>query len=276
MDNYLNFEPSVQPLYRETDEDFWFLFKEDKLMVIREEGKVEIPRWKDIDKLNISIYNIQSMGSYYKHNCKCGELVEDVNRGSFQFLDLHEFSNLVDNELYLLASKAKLLLNWLKLNKHCGVCGAKMHRKDSKFERAMVCSNCNNTTWPRTSPAIIVAVTKGDKLLLAHNRNFPKGRYSVLAGFLEYGETFEACVKREVFEEVGIKIKNIKYFGSQPWPFPNSMMVGFTAEYLEGEINVDGIEILHADWFTKEEVEKMHYKSISIGSKLIEWFLDNH
>jgi NAD+ diphosphatase len=274
MDDYLSFEPSVKPLHKDSEGDYWFLFKGDKLIVLKEKGKIKIPRWNEIDKLNTSVYNIQSMGSYYNCNCKCGEIIDDIDKESIELLDLRALSTLINEEIYLLASKANLLLNWLRTNQYCGVCGGEMYKKDSQSERAMVCSNCGNTTWPRTSPAIIVAVTKEDRLLLAHNRFFPEGRYSVIAGFVEYGETFEDCVKREVYEEVGIKIKNIKYFGSQPWPYPNSMMVGFTAEYLDGDIRVDEEEILDANWFTKGEVLKLHNKSISIGSDLIEWFLN--
>lgn len=276
MEDYILFQPSVKPLHREDNGDFLFLFKGSQLMVCKEKGNLFIPRRKDILDLNVSIYNIQCMGAYSGYNCHCGELVDQIDEKHIDFIDLRTLSKTVDSNIYLLATKANLLLNWLKLNQHCGKCGSKMYIKDSKFERAMVCSNCGNTTWPRTSPAIIVAVTKGDKLLLAHNRQFPDRRYSVIAGFVEYGETFEECVKREVYEEVGIKVNNIKYFGSQPWPFPNSMMIGFTADYLDGEIKVDGNEIAHADWFSKEEIPGMYKKSISIGSQLIEWFLRNH
>ncbi|NLW23269.1 MAG: NAD(+) diphosphatase [Tissierellia bacterium] len=276
MDKYLLFRPSVKPLHKECNEDYWFLFRDNKLMVFRSKGGLAIPRSKDIDRLGISIYNIQHMGAYCGYNCNCGEIIDLIERESIDFIDLRTLSELVAEDIYSLASKANLLVNWIKLNQYCGKCGANMHMKDSRTERAMVCSNCGNTTWPRTSPAVIVAVTKGDKLLLAHNRQFPQGEYSVIAGFVEYGETFEECVKREVYEEVGIKLKNIKYFGSQPWPFPNSMMVGFTAEYLDGDIRVDGEEIVDANWFSKEEVKRMHKKSISIGSELIEWFLNSY
>lgn len=109
-----------------------------------------------------------------------------------------------------------------------------------------------------------------------YNKQFPERKYSVIAGFVEYGETFEECVKREVYEETGIRVKNIRYFGSQPWPFPNSMMVGFTAEYMEGELRPDGEEILFAGWFSKDEVRQKYRESFSIGSKLIEWFLNNY
>lgn len=275
MENYILFQPSVKPLHKEDKEDFWFLFKENKLMVCKKDGEFLIPRQKDIVDLNISIYNIQCMGAYIGYNCHCGEFIDFIEDENINFIDLKTFSRIVDEEIYLIASKANLLLNWLKLNQHCGKCGAKMYIKDSKVERAMVCSNCGNTTWPRTSPAVIVAVTKGDRLLLARNKQFPNRRFSVIAGFVEYGETFEECVKREVFEEVGIKVKNIEYFGSQPWPYPNSMMIGFTAEYLDGDIKVDGKEIVEADWFSKDEIPGMVNKSVSIGSQLIEWFLEN-
>lgn len=107
---------------------------------------------------------------------------------------------------------------------------------------------------PRISPAIIVAITRGREILLAKGINFQGDFYSVLAGFVEPGETFEECVQREVGEEVGLKVKNIKYFGSQPWPFPDSLMVGFTAEYASGNINIDEKEILDAEWFTAEQL----------------------
>ncbi|NLV75894.1 MAG: NAD(+) diphosphatase [Tissierellia bacterium] len=277
MDDYILFEPSVKPLYKKSNKDYWFLFKDNKLLTLKNENQVQIPRWEHIDDLNISIYNIQYMGAFCGYNCYCGEIVDDIwDEENFAFLDLKTLSKTVDENTYTLSSKANLLLNWLKLNQYCGVCGSKMHKKDSSSERALVCFKCGNTTWPRTSPAIIVAVTKGDKLLLAQNRQFPNRLYSVIAGFVEYGETFEECVKREVYEEVGIKVKNIKYFGSQPWPYPNSIMIAFTAEYLDGEINVDGEEIVHADWFSKEEILGMYNKSRSIGSKLIEWFIENY
>ena len=276
MKDYILFEPSVQPLHKKSNEDYWFLFKDNRLLVLEDGDKIHIPRWEYVDDLDISVYNIQYMGAFCGCNCYCGEIADHIEEENVDFLDLKTLSKTVDESIYILSSKANLLLNWLRSNQYCGVCGSKMYKKESSSERAMVCSNCGNTTWPRTSPAIIVAVTKGDKLLLARNRQFPNRMYSVIAGFVEYGETFEECIKREVYEEVGIKVKNIKYFGSQPWPYPNSMMIGFTAEYLDGEIEVDGEEIVHADWFSKEEILGIYNKSISIGSELIEWFLESN
>jgi NAD+ diphosphatase len=115
--------------------------------------------------------------------------------------------------------------------------------------------------YPRLSPAIIVAVVRGEQILLAHSPRFPEDFYSVLAGFVEPGETLEDCVRREVFEEVGISVKNIRYFGSQPWPFPDSLMLGFTAEYADGEIKEDGVEISHADWFSPDRLPQLPPKN---------------
>ena len=130
-------------------------------------------------------------------------------------------------------------------------------------------------TWfPRTSPAVIVLVEREGKALLAHARRFTEGLYSVLAGFVEPGETLEEAVAREIQEEVGIQVTDIRYFGSQPWPFPDSFMVGFTARYESGEIRVDGNEITQADWFSPNELPTIP-DQVSIARRLIDWF-DRH
>lgn len=274
---YIKFKPSVVPQYSTSEDDLWYVFQDNKLLV-KEVGKeISILKKKDLEGLNLHIENVQCMGACEGYNCFCGEVkVEKGDLGNYGFIDLKTLASTFREEKFSTAAKGLLLLNWIKSNKYCGICGNKMKQKDSEDERAMICTNCNYATWPRTSPAIIVAVTKGDKLLLAHNRGFSKGVYSVIAGFVEYGETFEECVMREVYEETGIKVKNIKYFDNQPWPFPNSMMIGFTAEYLEGEIQEDKDEIVHADWFSKDEIEKVTKKSKSIGYELIEWFKKTH
>ncbi|MFH1481427.1 MAG: NAD(+) diphosphatase, partial [Pseudomonadota bacterium] len=125
--------------------------------------------------------------------------------------------------------------------------------------------------YPRLSPAIIVAVLKNDQILLAHSQRFPGQFYSVLAGFVEPGETLEECVQREVHEEVGITVKNIRYFGSQPWPFPDSLMIAFTAEYAGGEIRIDKSELTDAGWFSADHLPAVPSR-ISIARQLIDWF----
>lgn len=274
-DNYIKFEPSKTPIYNNGGKDKLYLFNDDKLLVKLQDEKYMIPEKKLIEKENLSVNYLQSLGAYKGINCYSGEVSEVPNSEEYEFIELRTYSNHTSEENFLVSAKARILHNYTKENKRCGVCGNHMTEKENE-EKARYCTNCYNTIWPQTSPAIIVAVTKDDKLLLAHNKLFPDGMYSVVAGFVEMGETLEDCVRREVFEETGIKVHNIKYFGSQPWPFPNSMMIGFTAEHFEGDIEVDDVEIVHADWFTKEEVVTKYRKSISISSKLIQEFLDNN
>ncbi len=123
-------------------------------------------------------------------------------------------------------------------------------------EMAKICPECGFISHTRLSPAVITAIIKDDKILMAKHSYGLKNRYGLIAGFLEAGETLEEGVEREIMEEVGLKVKDIKYFGSQPWPFPNSLMIGFTANYDEGEIKVDGKEILDAKWFEVDEVPR--------------------
>jgi NAD+ diphosphatase len=138
----------------------------------------------------------------------------------------------------------------------------------------MKCPSCGLALYPRIAPAIIVLVRRGDEALLAHNVHFPEGLYSTLAGFSEVGESLEETVHREVREEVGIEIGNIRYFGSQPWPAPHSLMVGFTAQWTSGEIRVDAKEIADARWFAADELPQLP-TSFSVARKLVDaWLAD--
>jgi NAD+ diphosphatase len=143
------------------------------------------------------------------------------------------------------------------------------------IERAKECLKCGALYFPRLAPAIIVLVERGNQLLLARSRHFMPGMYSVIAGFVEPGETLEEAVVREVREEVGIAVRNIHYFDSQPWPFPHSLMIGFTATYAGGDISLNDSEIEDAGWFTPQNLPTLPGK-ISISRKLIDWFLAKH
>jgi NAD+ diphosphatase len=144
--------------------------------------------------------------------------------------------------------------------------------QNSAKERARECPACSFVTYPPVSPAIIVAVRRGNRLLLGRSPHFPKGRYSVLAGFVEPGESLEEAVAREIFEEVHIAVKDIRYVASQPWPFPHSLMVGFTALWESGEIRIDEKEIEDARWFSPEDLPDLPPPS-SISRRLIDAFL---
>lgn len=174
--------------------------------------------------------------------------------------------------LFTVCSRSLQLSDWKRNNQFCGVCGSPMNSHET--ERAMFCE-CNNLLiYPKISPCIIVLVTKGEEMLLAHNKNFPGTFYSTLAGFIEAGESAEAAIHREIYEEVKVKVQNIEYFGSQSWPFPSQLMLGYHAEYSEGEIQPDGVEIDHADWFHFEDLPQVPTGNISISGQLIESYLN--
>ena len=157
---------------------------------------------------------------------------------------------------------------WHKTHKFCGSCGYENFSREAGFVR--VCSNkkCGKSHFPRTDPAIITLISFEGKVLLGRSSRFPEGMYSTLAGFVEPGESLEQALEREVFEEVGIKVKNIKYFNSQPWPFPASLMLGFFAEAESTEMNIDYHEIEDAHWFSIEELKSLNHPSIKDGFKL--------
>lgn len=270
--NTMNFIPSVDLLSPKTNSDIYFLFYNNELLVKSDGNKATIPTFIDLE--NICLINIQYLGSINGQNCFCGELNKETTIPSNMYYSkLKALTHKISEEMFWIGGRAIQIINFYTDHKFCGRCGSTTH--NDLGERAMVCPKCNLVNYPRISPAVIVAVVKEGKLLLAHNNGFPKDLYSVVAGFVEVGETFEDCVVREVREETGITVKNIKYFGNQPWPFPNSLMIGFTAEYESGEINVDGKEIGSANFYTSSNMP-LTPDSISIAKKLINWFTDNY
>lgn len=161
-----------------------------------------------------------------------------------------------DQSLFLLAGRAVQLAEFYRSHKFCGYCGHLMHLSNTEW--CCLCDNCHQRYYPQISPSIIVAIRKQNKILLAkHTRHNQDNLYTVLAGFVEVGETIEQAVKREVYEESQIKIKNIRYIASQPWPFPNSMMLAFLADYDQGEIKIDTNELVDANWYHYSELPKL-------------------
>lgn len=161
---------------------------------------------------------------------------------------------------------------WNLRTTYCGVCGALSQYNSD--EDCKECPKCSERYYPAQFPAVIVAITKGDKILLAHNTKFTGDMHSVLAGFVNLGENLEECIRREVLEEVGIEIENIEYFGSQSWGFTSSLMLAFKAKYKSGEITVDGVEIDRAGWFSKNNLPELP-PAQSIGRLLIDSFVSN-
>ena len=253
--------------------DLWFVFKEGDLLFKTTGDVLHIPESKDLATFRGRLIRRQYMGRLDGRNCYTADIQGDAPEGSsFQQKDLRSVFGVMEEGIIWAAGRANLLATWSRNHQYCGKCGALY--EDKKDERAKICPACGLVNYPRLSPAVIVAVLRENRILLARNKGFRLPFYSVLAGFVEPGETLEACIAREIKEEVGISVKNIRYFGSQPWPFPDSLMVGFIADYADGEIQVDDTEILEADWFTPEDLPRIP-PSISIARQLIEWFIRN-
>lgn len=180
---------------------------------------------------------------------------------------LREIHGLAGEAAFAFAGRAVQLLDWQAQHRYCGRCGTPTVRQDG--ETAMACTNCGLLFYPRISPAIMVLVRSGRQLLLARSPRFKPGVYSALAGFVEPGETLEQCAAREVREEVGIEIANLRYFASQPWPFPNSLMLAFFADWAGGELRPDGVEIEDAGWYEPETLPLLP-DALSISRRLIE------
>ncbi len=250
-----------------------FVADSDKLLVKFEEEKIAFPSLNDFNNDLLNNEDMDYLGTI--DDCYCFCLPYSTNLvipEGMAFKSLRTIFDIVDANLSLLTSRAIHIVGWNKRNKYCGVCG-NITQKDT-LERARRCPSCGNIIYPRISPAIIIAIIKEDRILLAHNKNFKGRLYSVIAGFMEPGESIEDCAEREVFEEVGIKIKNINYFGSQPWPFPDSLMLALTAEYESGEVIPDGVEIEDAGFYSADNLPETPGKS-SVAGKLIEWFVEN-
>ena len=175
-----------------------------------------------------------------------------------------------DNLMFSLAGRAAQVIDWYRTHRYCGRCGGENEAHPG--ERAMVCHDCGIHAYPRLSPSIIVLIHKDRQVLLARNHRWPEGLYSTLAGFVEPGEAIEETLKREVKEEVGVDVGNLEYLGSQPWPFPNSLMLGFLAEYEQGEIVCQEDEIADAAWFDIEAMPKLP-GNVAISRWLIDSYL---
>jgi len=174
----------------------------------------------------------------------------------------------LDNTLATIAGRAAQILHWERRSRFCSHCGGKLVRIPAGWGKR--CSSCGDEHFPHIHPCIIVLVRRGAELLLIRNAAWNVGRFSLVAGFLDFGESLEECVQREVREEAGIDVTNIRYLGSQCWPFPSQQMIGFLADYAGGEVRPDGVEVVEAHWFSEDALP------LSPGGKrsISRWIID--
>lgn len=255
---YENYQISFSNNLKPGCEDYLFVFNNDRELFLT--PKKGLPNTLDEFDIEFCLF----IGKYNSKNC----FVVNANfKKGFDLRDVYE----LNHDLYHIAGKAVLVRDWYISHRFCGRCGVET-QLDEK-DMMLKCPSCGQVHYPRIAPAIIVAIRKDDELLMAKHSYHDNIRYALIAGFVEPGESIEEAVHREVLEEVGIKIKNLKYQRSQSWPFPNSLMLAFTAEYESGDIKVDGDEILKAKWFKKDEIIR-YGSDISISDWLIQDFID--
>ena len=266
----IRFTPGIRAPEDDERPVLCFVFRRRELLVTVDH---EIPDLSALDASGLDSVRSQYLGSLEDTHCHSVELSPDAPApDGMVFRDLRALYGNLDESLHAVAGRAVQIVEWDRTHQFCGACGSQTEA--SKTERSRVCPDCGLAQFPRLSPAIIVAVEKGDEILLGRSPHFPPGIFSVLAGFVEPGESLEECVAREVFEETAIEVADVRYFSSQPWPFPNSVMLGFTAQYAGGEIEVDGAEIEAADWYRYDELPHTFPGNLSISQWLVRDFVE--
>ncbi|MEN6620053.1 MAG: NAD(+) diphosphatase [Smithella sp.] len=259
------------------EDAYWFIFQGENILT-QTEGNITLPtlplliRGRNIPHLDIE--KVLHIGELNGTNCYAtfdhteSELIPDT-----EWVPLRMSYGKFNKDMFLIYGRARHLLLWAQNNRFCGQCGHPLELKSD--ERCLQCPSCGFCSYPRISPAVIVSIEKEGKILLARATRFPGKMYSVLAGFVEPGESLEECIKREIKEEIGIEVKNIKYFSSQPWPFPDSLMIAFTSEYAGGELSIDKNELVDAGWYSPEEFPIIPGK-LSIARALIDYYVQRN
>jgi NAD+ diphosphatase len=268
----MTFVHAVEPPPESGRFAWWFLYHGDRLLVDARGDAVRIPFGATAGELGVAPVRQQYLGALDGTACRSGQLAAPIVPAGMALQPLRSLLGVLPEPIFALAGRAFQIVEWDRSHQYCGACGLRTEAVGG--ERAKACAPCGLQFYPRISPAVIVAVVRERTILLARARRFPSVFFSVLAGFVEAGENFEECVRREVMEETGIAVENVRYFGSQPWPFPHSLMVGFTAEYAGGEIVPEEKEIVQAGWFGPEEVPRLQIpRHGTIARELIDWFL---
>jgi NAD+ diphosphatase len=245
---------------------YWLLrFENQLLTTIDKAGGNIFPRGRASDFGNP--VDVLLVGEWQGIRCYAADLDRLPENIAGELMPVRSLFSLAGAEEVYLAGRATQLLDWQKNHRYCGKCGAPTAVKAGQF--AMLCPACGLVAYPRISPAVMVLISRGNELLLARSPRFRPGIYSALAGFVEAGETLEQCASREVLEEVGIEIANLRYFGSQSWPFPDSLMVAFFADYAGGIIKPDPLEIEDAKWFSRGALPALP-EPVSLARQLID------
>ncbi|HLL52601.1 MAG TPA: NAD(+) diphosphatase [Myxococcaceae bacterium] len=265
------FVPMLAPPASLSSPAGWFIYRGGQLLVRADGERRWLPRALSAAELGIPLLRTQFLGELGGEPFFAAEMDEalPIPEGHLSE-NLRGLYGRLQDEEWSLAGRAFQLIDFDRTHQFCGRCGERTEQPPT--ERAKRCPRCGLLAYPRVAPAVIVLIRRGREALLARGKRFPLPFYSTLAGFVEPGESLEEALAREVMEEVGIAVKDLRYFGSQPWPFPHSLMIGFNAEYAGGELTLDPSEILDAAWFTADNLPQIPGK-LSIARKLIDHWL---
>lgn len=247
----------------------WLVFQGGHILLLDDSREGIFPALKNVDWLGMEVLSRQFLGMLDGQGVFAVAVPETATPPEgYHFEDLRRLLSVVDDALFALAGRAFQVLEWEQNHRFCGRCGTATIAHP-QGERAKVCPSCAFTSYPRINPCVIVAVTRGEEILLARAKRFNRPMFSTLAGFIEAGESAEEALRREVEEEVGVRVGKIAYFASQPWPFPGNLMLGFHAEYESGEIVLQEDEIAEAAFFHYSELPEIPPKG-SIAHTLIQ------
>lgn len=253
-------------------DDYVLIFNGEELLLNNNSGQIQFPKIMhirklipDIEETSIYLFSVDESHFYY-----CSKTVKETDE--LHYISIQQIRETMPNWMAFIAATACHLAQWYDSNRYCGRCAKPMTQH--KTERALCCEACGSTIYPKICPAVIVGIIDKDKdkILLTRYADRPYKKLGLVAGFTEIGETMENTVKREVMEEVGLRVKNIKYFKSQPWAFSQSILVGFFAE-LDGspEVNIDSKELSEAIWLSRDEIS-LSNSHISLTNEMIETF----
>ena len=263
------FEPGLAAPEPPPERALWFAFRGRELLVA--EGGAALPPAAP-EALGLAPLRVHYLGALGAQACFGAELGPGCDAPApLEFLDLRALFGRLPAALHGVAGRAVQIVEWDRTHRFCGACATPT--RPVAGERALACPRCGLVNFPRLAPAIIVAVERGDEILLGRGPAFPPGIYSVIAGFVEPGESVEEAVCREVREETGVEVEDVRYFASQPWPYPHSLMLGFQARWRSGELRIDANELETAGWFRRDEMPTLFPGNVSIAQWLIHDFL---
>ena len=263
--------PALAPPRPAPERAWWFVFRGAELLVCSASAPPARPApllAAHPEALELKPLRTHYLGMLAGECCFATEVAREAQAPQeWIWSGLRSLHGAMEEALFALAGRALQIVDWDRTHQFCGACATPTRARQE--ERSRECPRCGLVVYPRLAPAVMCLARRGPELLLARSARFAHGMYSALAGFVEPGETLEQCVQREVREEVGVRIRNLRYFGSQPWPFPHSLMIAFHAEFESGEIRIDGVEIEDAQWFDIGNLPRLP-ASISIARRLID------